>query len=109
MKEIKAIIQPFMLEKVLEALHDIAGLPGCAVSHVRSYDRSRAPGEEGPEMPFAEKVKLEIVVPDPLVPSVTEAIRKNARTGEPGDGKIFVIQVVDAVAICLGECGDSAL
>ncbi len=109
MKEIKAIIQPFLLDKVLEALHEIPGLPGCTVSEVRGYDRSRGPGEKGPAVGFAERTKLEIVVPDKLVPKVVEAIRKNAHTGNPGDGKVFTIQAVDALAIRTGKRGDEAI
>ena len=109
MKEIKAIIQPFMLDKVLEALHEIAGLPGCTVSQVRGYSRSkpRKPGEE--DLGFAERVKLEIVVPEKLVKSVVEIVRTSAHTGNKGDGKIFVIECADAVHIRTGKRGETRL
>ena len=113
MKEIKAIIQPFMLSKVVEALKEIEGLPGVTVSDVRGFGRARAVGSpntvvEG-TVEYVKKAKLEIVVPDRLVATVVETIREKAHTGNPGDGKIFVYAVDDVVRIRTGERGDAAI
>jgi nitrogen regulatory protein P-II 1 len=107
MKEIKAVIQPAMLEKVLRALHAMNGLPGCTVSHVHGYQRSG--GEPDEFLRHEERAKLEIVVKDSDAKKVAEAIMKNARTGSPGDGKIFVMECVDVVRIRTGERGDQAI
>ena len=111
MKEIKAIIQPFLLDKVLDALHELENLPGCTVSEVRGYGRGPAPGEPSEERAYesAERIKLEIIVPDRMVGKVVETIRKSAHTGNKGDGKIFVIETVDAVAIRTNKRGEEAL
>ena len=113
MKEIKAIIQPFLLSKVVEALKEIEGLPGLTVSDVRGFGRGRAAGApskitEG-TVEYVNKSKLEIVVPDGLVSRVVETIRLKAHTGNPGDGKIFVYPVHDIVRIRTGESGDNAV
>lgn len=109
MKEIKAIIQPFMLNEVLTALHDLKDLPGCTVSWVEGYARN--PHKKGEEVALdsAERVKLEIVVPDQLVEQVMKVIKDRAHTGNPGDGKIFVIEAVDALAIRTGKRGEAAI
>lgn len=109
MKEIKAIIQPFMLDKVLEALHEIAGLPGCTLSQVRGYARSKAHQSGEADLGFAERTKLEIVVADTLVKKVVETVRTSARTGNTGDGKIFIIECADAVHIGTGKHGETGL
>ena len=106
MKEIKAVIQPFMLDKVLSALHQIPGLPGCIVSRIETHGKP-AVGEENRDT--TAKVKLEIVVADALVGNVVSAIQKHAHTGNRGDGKIFVINVADVIAIRSGERGEKAL
>lgn len=97
MKEIKAIIQPFMLDRVLDALRGIKGLPAATVSEVTGIGLE--PGQH--ERPT--KTNLEIMVPDPLVESVLEAIRTHAHTGNPGDGRIFVIPIEETVKIRTGE------
>lgn len=111
MKEIKAFIQPFMLDKVLWALHEIDGLPGCTVSQVKGYGRS--PGKDAKDneraLDSAERMKLEMVIPDRLVEQVIKAIQSHAHTGNRGDGKIFVIETVDVVAIRTGKRGEAAL
>jgi nitrogen regulatory protein P-II 2 len=107
MKEIKAIIKPFVLDKVLEALHAIKGLPGCITSEVNAYGRSPKNGDTTFEAD--SMVKLEIVVSDGAVAKVVAAIVKHARTGSKGDGKIFVIEANDAVAIRTGKKGKDAL
>ena len=113
MKEIKAIIQPFMLSKVVEALKRIEGLPGVTVSEVHGFGRARAAGSpnsvlhEGIE--YVKKAKLEIVIPDQLVELVLEVIMEKAHTGDAGDGKVFVYDVFDVVKIRSGERGDKAI
>ncbi|MFN7970940.1 MAG: P-II family nitrogen regulator [Acidobacteriota bacterium] len=113
MKEIKAIIQPFMLEKVLEALDAMEGLPGLTVSEVRGWGRSRAANAKNTSEiaghAFAPKTKIEIVVGDELADKVIDVIVGSARTGHVGDGKVFVQEIVDAVRISTGARGDQAL
>ncbi|MGH7730248.1 MAG: P-II family nitrogen regulator [Candidatus Eiseniibacteriota bacterium] len=113
MREIKAIIQPFMLEHVLRALAAIEGLPGLTVSQVLGWGRSRA-AEAGDSVShaghaFANKAKLELVVPDELAPRVVETIAQAARTGRPGDGKIFEYEVGRVVRVRTGQEGSEAL
>lgn len=109
MKEIKAILQPFMLDKVLDALREVEGLPGCIVSHVSAYPRARknSQGERGFEP--RQCAKLEIVVDQPMVRKVVEVIQKNAHTGNKGDGKIFVIECTDVIRVRTGEWGPDAI
>ena len=114
MKEVKAIIRPFLLSKVVEALRQIEGLPGLTVDRdVRGFGRS--PVEEDRDkivddlVEYIPKAKLEIVVPDELVEKVVTTIQQHARTGNPGDGKIFVINVEEVVKIRTGERGEQAL
>lgn len=97
MKEIKAIIQPFKLGPVLEALNAIPGLPGIVISDARAINPERGQ--------FAQilKIKLEVMVADSLVETVVNAIQQRAHTGNPGDGRIFVISVEDSVKIRTGE------
>ena len=107
MKEIKAIIQPFMLEHVLDALRGITDLPGLTLSKVLGWGRTRAVGaprtvhESGHA--FAEKIKLEIIVEDELVEMITQVIVHAAQTGNPGDGKVFVHDLDSATGIRRGE------
>lgn len=96
MKEIKAIIQPFKFDAVLAALHGIDGLPGVTASEVRAVNPQRGGFEQ------VVKVKLEVMVPDSLVDQVVAAIQAGAHTGNPGDGRIFVIPVEDTVKIRTG-------
>lgn len=113
MREIKAIIQPFMLEQVLSALAALDDLPGVTVSQVIGWGRSRAADarervtEAGHA--FTKKAKLEIVVPDALAPRVVATIAEVARTGRPGDGKIFEYEVRQTLKIRTGETGEEAL
>jgi nitrogen regulatory protein PII len=108
MKEIKAILQPFMLDKVLDALREVEGLPGCIVSHVSAYPRAKGSQSERGFEP-RQCAKLEIVVDEPLVKKVVDIIQKNAHTGNKGDGKIFVIECTDVMRIRTGERGTGAL
>ncbi len=97
MKEIKAIIQPFMLSHVLDALHAIEGFTGATTSEVHGVGpRDHASYQRHP------RVKLEIIVPDKLVGLVVDAIQRHAHTGNPGDGDIFVIPVEMDVRIRSG-------
>lgn len=107
MKEIKAIIQSAVLDKVLRALHDMKGLPGCTASHVHGYQRSGGNSEES--LNYDERSKLEIVVKDSDAKKVVETIVKNASTGGPGDGKIFIIDCEEVVSIRTGKRGDAAV
>lgn len=113
MKEIKAIIQPFLLSKVVEALKEIEGLPGVTVSEVQGFGRAQAVSTQGSVLrgpvQYVNKSKLEVVVPDGLVEKVIQVIRQQAHTGSPGDGKIFVHQVDDVVRIRTGERGQEAI
>lgn len=109
MREIKAICRPDRLERILEALHAIDGLPGVTVSRVEGVGRLRGEGETAVEFGRAQMAKLEIVVPAALVGRVIDAIEKAAKTGHSGDGKIFVTTVNEAVRIRSGERGSSAL
>jgi nitrogen regulatory protein P-II 1 len=113
MKEIKAIMQPFLISKVVEALKLIPGLPGVTVSDVRGFGRAQPVGAmntvaEG-AVEYVKKSKLEVVVPDEMAEKVVEAIQRNAHTGNAGDGKIFIYQVDDVVRIRTGEHGEGAI
>ena len=113
MKEIKAIIQPFMLPQVIHGLKGLDGLPGITVSEVKGFGKSHADNAEHrvveDSIGYAKKVKLEIVVPDDLAGRVVEIIRSKAHTGRVGDGKIFVLPVEDVIRIRTGETGAAAI
>jgi nitrogen regulatory protein P-II 1 len=113
MKEIKAIIQPFMLSKVINALKEHVGLPGVTVSEIKGFGKTRAEGVKDKIVEdligYVKKVKLEIVLPDHMVDEVLEIIYKNAHTGNLGDGKIFVSTVEDVLKIRTGERGEEAI
>ena len=112
MKLIKAIIKPFKLDDVREALSEV-GVTGITVSEVKGFGRQKGHTElyRGAEyvVDFLPKVKVETVVDDDSVDKVIEAISKAANTGKIGDGKIFVINVEQAVRIRTGESGSEAL
>ena len=97
MKEIKAIIKPFTLEAVIEALREIKGLPAITISPAHGLSVERGSFDQ------VLKTKLEIMVTDELAESVVQAIQKAAHTGNPGDGRIFVIPVEETVKIRTGE------
>jgi len=113
MKEIKAIIRPFMLRKVLDALSAIDNLPGVTVSDVIGWGKTRgAKAElsiEEAGHALAKKTKIEVVVADDLAYRVEEAIALAAHTGRPGDGKIFVYEVQRVLRIRTGETGEQAI
>lgn len=112
MKLIKAVIKPFKLDDVREALSEV-GVTGITVSEVKGFGRQKGHTElyRGAEyvVDFLPKVKVETVVEDGVVDKVIEAIRSAANTGKIGDGKIFVIDVEQAIRIRTGESGDDAL
>ena len=112
MKKIEAIIRPFKLEDVKIALVN-AGIVGMTVSEVRGFGRQKGQVERyrGSEftVEFLQKLKLEIVVDDDKVDTVVSAIQDSARTGEIGDGKIFVSTVDSVIRIRTGEAGSAAI
>ncbi|MBI5476150.1 P-II family nitrogen regulator [Stygiobacter electus] len=112
MKEIKAIIQPFMLTRVVTALHKIEGLPGITISDIKGFGKGGGKKENDDEegiYDFVPKNKIEIVVQDELAETVVNSIQENAHTGNPGDGKIFVTDVVNVVKIRTNERGKEAI
>lgn len=113
MKEIKAIIRPFKLLDVTEALQKIDGLPGVTVSEIKGFGKSRAKNADDKivyEMvELVPRIKLEIVVDNKLVDEVVNVIRKYSHTGNTGDGKIFILNVEDAVKIRTNERGEEAI
>ena len=112
MKKIEAIIKPFKLDEVKEALQE-AGLQGITVTEAKGFGRQKGHTElyRGAEyvVDFLPKVKLEIVVPDDMLDKAVEVIVASARTGRIGDGKIFVSDVAEAIRIRTGETGDAAV
>ncbi len=112
MKKIEAIIQPFKLEEVRDALKSI-GVDGMTVSEIRGHGRQKGHKEiyRGMEyeVDLLPKVKVETVVPDARADEVIAALTKSARTGKIGDGKIFVYEVLDAIRIRNDERGETAL
>lgn len=113
MKEIKAVIQPFMLEKVIDALEALPGLPGVTVSDVVGWGKTRGQDAQDDVISgrfrFARKSKVEIVVPDSRVDEVVTTIQRAAHTGNAGDGKIFLYEVTEVVKIRTGERGEAAI
>ena len=111
-KKIEAIIKPFKLDEVKEALHEV-GVSGITVTEAKGFGRQKGHTElyRGAEyvVDFLPKVKLEVVVPDALTERVVEAIADAAQTGRIGDGKIFVVPIETAVRIRTGERDDDAL
>ena len=112
MKKLEAIIKPFKLDEVREALSDI-GVSGLTVTEVKGFGRQKGHTElyRGAEyvVDFLPKVKVEVIMADGLVERAIEAIVKAARTGKIGDGKIFVTAVEQTVRIRTGESGEAAV
>jgi nitrogen regulatory protein P-II 1 len=112
MKKIEAIIKPFKLDEVREALSDI-GITGLTVTEVKGFGRQKGHTElyRGAEyvVDFLPKVKIEIVIADSLLDRALEAIQAAARTGKIGDGKIFVMNMEQVIRIRTGESGDAAI
>ena len=112
MKQITAIIKPFKLDEVREALAEV-GVNGLTVTEVKGFGRQKGHTElyRGAEyvVDFLPKVKVEVVIPDTLVDRAIEVIVKAARTGKIGDGKIFVTAVEQVIRIRTGESGEAAV
>ncbi|MDE1466978.1 P-II family nitrogen regulator [Aurantiacibacter sp. D1-12] len=112
MKKIEAIIKPFKLDEVKDALHEV-GVSGITVTEAKGFGRQKGHTElyRGAEyvVDFLPKVKLEVVVPSSLADQVVEAIAGAAQTGRIGDGKIFVSDITTAIRIRTGEQDDAAL
>ena len=112
MKLVVAIIKPFKLDEVREALTPL-GIQGLTVTEVKGFGRQKGQTEiyRGAEyaVSFLPKVKLEVAVNDDIVPRVVETIQQSARTGKIGDGKIFVFELLQAVRIRTGETNVDAL
>lgn len=112
MKKIEAIVKPFKVDDVKEGLTEI-GVKGMTITEVKGFGRQRGHTEiyRGSEyqVDFVPKVKLEIVVSSDIAPEVIKVIEQRAKTGEIGDGKIFIIDLEDSIRIRTGERGDEAL
>jgi nitrogen regulatory protein P-II 1 len=112
MKKVEAIIKPFKLDEVKDALAEV-GVAGMTVTEVKGFGRTGGKKEvyrgSAYVVDFVPKVKLEIVVPDELVKNVLDVIEKTARTGRIGDGKIFVTPVLEAVRVRTGERDEEAI
>jgi nitrogen regulatory protein P-II 1 len=113
MKEIKAIIKPFKLDNVITELHKIEGLPGITISDIRGFGKSK--GKNAVETisdglhELVPKIKMELVVSNEMADNVVDVIQKAAHTGNLGDGKIFVIDVINVVKIRTDERGSTAV
>ena len=112
MKKVEAIIKPFKLDEVKDALNDI-GVLGLTVSEVKGYGRQKGHTElyRGDEyaVDFLPKIKIELIIEDNLLDDVIESIKSKAQTGRIGDGKIFVYNVEEIIRIRTGETGKNAI
>ena len=112
MKKIEAIIKPFKLEEVKEALSDL-GIEGMTVTEVTGFGRQKGHTEiyRGREytIDFVPKIKVEVVLADSMVKNATSAVVKAAKTGKIGDGKVFVYTIEEAIRIRTGEMGENAI
>ena len=112
MKKIEAIIKPFKLDEVKEALHEV-GIKGITVTEAKGFGRQKGHTElyRGAEyvVDFLPKIKIEVVVDDGQIQAALEAISAAARTGRIGDGKIFVSDIIDVMRIRTGETGPAAI
>ncbi len=112
MKKVEAIIKPFKLDDVKEALNEI-GIQGMTITEVKGYGRQKGHKEiyRGAEyvVDFIPKIKIEIIVEEDILEKVIETIRKAANTGKLGDGKIFVFPVEQAIRVRTGEKGKEAI
>ncbi|MDB5802362.1 MAG: nitrogen regulatory family protein [Rhodocyclales bacterium] len=112
MKKIEAVIKPFKLDEVREALSEV-GITGLTVTEVKGFGRQKGHTElyRGAEyvVDFLPKIKVEVIVPEGIVDQAIEAIIKSARTGKIGDGKIFVSTVEQVIRIRTGETGEEAV
>jgi nitrogen regulatory protein P-II 1 len=112
MKKIEAVIKPFKLEEVKDALNNI-GVQGMTITEVKGFGRQKGHTElyRGTEyvVDFIPKIKIEVIVPDSIIDQVCGIIEKTAKTGKIGDGKIFISNVDDAVRIRTGQRGEGAI
>lgn len=112
MKKIEAIVKPFKLEEVKDALHEV-GIEGMTVSEVKGFGRQKGHTEiyRGSEytVDFLPKIKIEVVVSDDIKDKVVTAIVNGAKTGKIGDGKVFIMPVDDVIRIRTDEHGDAAV
>ena len=112
MKKVEAIIKPFKLDEVKDALNDV-GVLGLTVSEVKGYGRQKGHTElyRGAEyaVDFLPKIKIELIIEDNLLDDVVESIKSKAQTGRIGDGKIFVYNVEEIIRIRTGETGKNAI
>jgi len=112
MKRIEAIIKPFKLDEVKDALQEV-GVHGITVTEAKGFGRQKGHTElyRGAEyvVDFLPKIKLDIIISDKLLEQAVEAIQKSAHTGRNGDGKIFVTNIEQAIRIRTGETGDTAI
>jgi len=112
MKKVEAIIKPFKLDEVKDALAEV-GIKGMTVTEVKGFGRTGGKREvyrgSAYVVDFVPKVKIEVVVPDALAAGVLEAVERSAKTGRIGDGKIFVTTIEEAVRIRTGERGEDAI
>ncbi|MCX8030403.1 MAG: P-II family nitrogen regulator [Thermodesulfovibrionales bacterium] len=112
MKKVEAIIKPFKLDDVKDALSKI-GIHGMTISEVKGFGRQKGHAElyRGAEyvVDFVPKIKIEIIVPDNILENVVETIIKSARTGKIGDGKIIISEIEELIRIRTGQRGESAL
>ena len=112
MKKIEAIIRPFRIDDVREALADL-GVKGMTLTEVKGYGRQKGHTElyRGSEyqIDFLPKIKLEVIVADNMAEKVIDCILKTAKTGQVGDGKIFVSSIEDVIRVRTGESGEAAL
>ena len=112
MKKIEAVIKPFKLDEVKEALHEV-GIQGITVTEAKGFGRQKGHTElyRGAEyvVDFLPKVKLEIIIDDALCERAVEAIENAAKTGRIGDGKIFVSSIEEVIRIRTGETGSEAI
>ncbi|OQX13592.1 MAG: transcriptional regulator [Desulfobacteraceae bacterium IS3] len=112
MKKIEAIIKPFKLDDVKEALNEV-GIQGMTISEVKGYGRQKGHKEiyRGAEyvVDFIPKIKIEVIVASEMVDKVVDKIRQAANTGKLGDGKIFVLPVEEAIRVRTGERGKDAI
>ena len=112
MKKIEAIIKPFKLDEVKEALHEV-GLQGITIIEAKGFGRQKGHTElyRGAEyvVDFLPKVKIELVIPDDVLERAVEAIQQAAYTGRIGDGKIFISSIEEAIRVRTGEKGNEAI
>lgn len=112
MKKIEAVIKPFKLDEVKDALNEI-GIQGMTVTEVKGFGRQKGHVElyRGAEydISFIPKIKIEVVVTDSMVSKVVSVIQEKAKTGKIGDGKIFVMSIEEVIRIRTGETGDAAI